>query len=84
MRATGQRRWQLTYQDGRCGPGADMRIRTSRGSPRKIMKVSQDGDTQYAERAGRTVLLTSREAIKAAREERKEGQHSLCGVTLSF
>ncbi|KAH3802652.1 hypothetical protein DPMN_156330 [Dreissena polymorpha] len=50
------------------------------GGPKKIMEVSQGGGTQYAERAGKTVLLTLREAKKAAREERKEVHHCICGV----
>ncbi|KAH3690490.1 hypothetical protein DPMN_191434 [Dreissena polymorpha] len=45
-----------SVEDWLDGVVAEMQTRTSRGGPIKIMEVSQDGGTQYAQRAEETVL----------------------------
>ena len=46
----------VSVEDGEGRPGEEMQTRASRGGLMKIMRVSQDGGTQYGQRAGKTVL----------------------------
>ncbi|KAH3827154.1 hypothetical protein DPMN_129083 [Dreissena polymorpha] len=56
-----RRKWDgssggCNVEDGRVDPWADIQARISRDCSLKVMEVSQDGGTQYAQPAGETVL----------------------------
>ncbi|KAH3888165.1 hypothetical protein DPMN_012193 [Dreissena polymorpha] len=75
-----------SVEDGRCGPWAQD---FEGGEHSKIMEVAQDGGSQFANRAGET-LIASREAIQLSIPREGSGKvlfnckHSIGGVTLSF